>query len=85
MQVLQGAVDYAGKADPSANTKVIGTYGATELSKGGGSVKQAIDSRKSSFVRTQVVNRYGGVIGVSNPVWLLHHAPPGGIPAPRSA
>jgi hypothetical protein len=85
IQVLQGAVDYAGGADPRASSKVIGTYAATDFSKGGGSVTQSLDSRHSSFVRTQVVNRYGGIVGVSNPVWLLRHAPPGGIPAPRAA
>jgi hypothetical protein len=83
LQILQGVVDYAGTAAPSANTKVIGTYPASAL--GSGSVKQSIDTTKDTFVRTQVLNASGTVVGLSNPVWLLRAAPPGGIPIPRAA
>ncbi len=83
LQILQGRVDYAGTADPQANTKVIGSYTAAELA--GGSITQPVDNREDSFVRSQVVNASGVVVGLSNPVWLLRSAPPGGIPAPRSA
>ena len=44
-----------------------------------------IDTSKDSFVRTQVFDSSGTLIGLSNPVWLLRKAPPGGIPAPRRA
>jgi len=81
VQVLQGAVDYAGTSGLAANTKVIGTYPAADFS--GGSVSQRIDTSADSFVRTQVVNNQGEVIALSNPVWLLRHPPPGGIPAAR--
>jgi hypothetical protein len=81
LQILQGTVDYAGAADLSANTKVIGSYSASQLT--GGSVTQRIDTGKDSFVRTQVLDSTGTPIGLSNPVWLLRAAPPGGIPAPR--
>jgi len=81
LQVLQGTVDYAGAAHLSANTKVIGSYSVSQLT--GGSVTQRIDTSKDSFVRTQVLDSTGTVIGLSNPVWLLRAAPPGGIPAPR--
>jgi len=40
LQILQGAVDYAGQQGLSANTKVIGSYPAAQLA--GGSVKQAV-------------------------------------------
>ena len=36
-----------------------------------------------SFVRSQVLDSAGTVVGLSNPVWLLRSVPPGGIPAPR--
>jgi len=85
VQVLQGAVDYAGKADPIANTRLVGTYSAAELSGGGGAVTQSIDTTKSSFVRTQVLGPFGATVAVSNPVWLLQSPPPGGIPAGRAA
>jgi hypothetical protein len=81
LQILQGRVDYAGAADLSANTTVIGSYAASQLA--GGKVTQRIDTVKDSFVRTQVLDATGAVVGLSNPVWLLRAVPPGGIPAPR--
>jgi len=83
LQVLQGVVDYAGAAQPTANTRVIGSHPASDLV--GGSITQQVDTSKSSFVRTQVRNSAGTMIGLSNPVWLLRAAPPGGIPVPRAA
>ena len=82
-QVRQGTVDYAGAQGLAANTKVIGSYPAAELARG--SVTQRIDTSKDSFARTQVLDSSGTLIGLSNPVWLLRKAPPGGIPAPRRA
>lgn len=81
LQILQGTVDYAGAADLSADTTVIGSYSASQLT--GGPVTQRIDTGKDSFVRTQVLDSTGTVVGLSNPVWLLRAVPPGGIPAPR--
>jgi hypothetical protein len=66
-----------------ADTKVIGSYPASQLT--GGPVTQRIDTGKDSFVRTQVLDSAGTVVGLSNPVWLLRATPPGGIPAPRRA
>jgi hypothetical protein len=83
LQVLQGAVDYAGTAGLAANTRVIGDYTAADLASG--SVTQSVDTSQGSFLRTQVVSASGTVIGLSNPVWLLRSAPPHGIPAPRAA
>jgi len=81
LQILQGTVDFAGAAELSANTKVIGSYSASQLT--GRSVTQQVDTAKASFVRTQVLDSAGTPAGLSNPVWLLRAAPPGGIPAPR--
>jgi hypothetical protein len=82
LQVLQGTVDHAGPADPAANTRVIASYGAGDV--GGGSVATSIDTSQHSFVRTQVLDRGGSVIALSNPVWLLRSTPPRGIPAARA-
>jgi hypothetical protein len=82
-QILQGGVDYAGAASLSANTTVIGSYTAAQLAAG--SVTQRIDASQDSFVRTQVLDSTGTLVGLSNPVWLLRAEPPGGIPAPRRA
>jgi hypothetical protein len=81
LQVLQGAVDYAGTADPVPDTKVIATYTRKELDPG--HVTMAVDTSGESFVRTVVLNSAGAIVGAANPVWMLHNAPPNGIPAPR--
>ena len=60
---------------------MIGSYPASKLT--GGPVTQRIDTGKDSFVRTQVLDSTGTVVGLSNPVWLLRAVPPGGIPVPR--
>jgi len=83
LRIVQGTVDFAGDAALRANTRVIGSYKAADLA--GGSVRQAVDTRKGSFVRAEVLSARGHVIGLSNPVWLLRSAPPGGVPAPRGA
>ena len=82
-QILQGTVDYAGAQGLAANTKVIGSDTPADLT--GGSVTKQIDTGKNSFLRTQVFDSSGTLIGLSNPAWLLRKAPPGGIPAPRRA
>ena len=83
LQIVQGPVDYAGAADPKAGTTVVASVPASAFA--GGAVTRAVDTRSSTFVRTQVVDASGTIIGVSNPVWLLRSAPPGGIPAARAA
>jgi hypothetical protein len=83
LQVVQGVVDYAGAADPTASARVIGSYpaGRAEL----GPVGKTVDTSESSFVRAQVVDASGAIVALSNPVWLLRKAPPGGVPAARAA
>lgn len=71
LQILQGAVDYAGQQGLSANTKVIGSYPAAQLA--GGSVKQAVYTSAGGFLRTQIVASTGAIIATSNPVWLLRN------------
>jgi hypothetical protein len=41
------------------------------------------DTSRESFARTAVLDRSGQTIALSNPVWMLHKKPPGGIPGPR--
>jgi hypothetical protein len=84
LQILQGTVDYAGTSGLESNAEVIGTFPAAEVARGGWSVSQPIDTSQASFVRTQVLQGSGAVVGLSNPVWLLRSTPPEGIPAPRS-
>jgi len=83
LQVLQGIVDYPGRADLAADTQVIASYTAAELAVR--PVTLPVDTSRSSFVRSQVVSPSGAVIGLSNPAWLLRNTPPRGIPDPRAA
>ena len=84
LQVVQAHVDYAGSADPTPGTGVVASFGAGDLTSSG-TAALALDTSAASFVRTQVVDATGAMIAVSNPVWLLRSAPPGGIPAARAA
>ena len=83
LQVLQGAVDYAGQHGLTANTKVVGSYPASQL--GSGSIAQTVNTSAEVFLRTQVISAAGAIIATSNPVWLLHKPPAAGIPAARAA
>ena len=83
LQVLQGAVDYAGNRDLASNAQVIASYPASKVR--GGSVQMQVRNDVGSFVRTQVLGASGAVAGLSNPVWLLRNPPPRGIPGPRGA
>lgn len=77
VEVVQGVVDYAGTAAPTPQTQVVASGGT------GGPLP--VDTSQSSFVRCQVRDSAGAVVGLSNPVWLLREPPPAGIPAARGA
>jgi hypothetical protein len=83
LQVVQGDVDYAGRADVFPKRRVIGHYATSDFASG--AVTQTVDTSKASFVRTSVLDAKGKVVGLSNPVWLLRSAPPGGVPTRRGA
>ena len=85
VQVIQGAVDYAGATAPAPDTSVIATYSGTDLASGGGEVSLPVDTSSDSFIRTQVLDARASTVATSNPVWLLRNPPPGGIPVPRQA
>jgi len=82
VRVVQGDVDYAGTNQPMPPSQVVATFTAEDLVAG--TVSLPIDTSAESFVRTEVVGRTGAVVGLSNPVWLLHAAPPDGIPLARA-
>jgi hypothetical protein len=83
LQVIQGDVDYAGQADVLPRRRMIGHYTASDLASG--AVTQTVDTSKASFVRSHLLNAKGKVVVISNPVWLLRSAPPGGVPGRRAA
>ncbi len=82
VEVVQGAVDYAGTADLVPSSRVIAVYSETDLADG--SALLSIDTSVSSFVRTQVRESGGTVVGLSNPIWLLREEPVQGIPPQRA-
>lgn len=79
VHLRQGTVDYAGAV--AAGTKVVASYPAAAFVSG--HLDQQVDTRASSFVRTEVLDAAGHLIAISNPIWLLRAAPPGGVPAAR--
>ena len=83
LQVLQGAVDYAGQNAPTDDVQLIGTYTPAQLASG--QITQTVSTSQDSFLRAQVISSTGAIIATSNPVWLLRKPPPSGIPAARAA
>jgi len=83
VQVLQGAVDYAGTSALTSNARVVASYSASEMNAAGGQVTLAVDTSRESYARTIVADSAGTVVAASNPVWMLSRTPPNGIPAPR--
>lgn len=83
LRLIRGNVDYAGLNDPAPNSRPVADLGPTAF-KGGRAVV-AVDTAVSCFIRSEVVDRFGHVIAMSNPVWLLRDPPPAAVPAARSA
>jgi hypothetical protein len=78
---LQGAVDNAGTADLTANTKVIATYTASQLAAAASPCRSKPATAASCALRCTTPQ---APVGLSNPAWLLRTARPRGIPARRS-
>ena len=83
LQVLQGAVDYAGQNALTDDVKLIGSYTTAQLASG--QITQAVDTSADSFLRAQVVSSTGAIIATSNPVWLLRKLPAERHPRARAA
>lgn len=81
VELVRGPVDYTGN-DPG--TAVIATIAASTFGSDG-TASRSINTSTSCFVRAQVRNSAGAIVGVGNPVWLLRAPPPGGIPTGRAA
>ena len=83
LEIVQGAVDFAGTPDPVPSARVVQTLPATAFADGALDIR--VDTGESCFVRSQVRDSSGAVIALSNPVWLLREGLPGGreIPAAR--
>jgi hypothetical protein len=66
VQVIQGPIDSAGPTSPG--TATIATLPATALATGSADVPFVNPGR--SFVRVNVVDSRGTIVGFSNPVWM---------------
>ena len=83
LELVRGAVDYAGTADPTATSTRVASVGAAGLTAG--STTLSVDTSASCFVRAVVRSSSGGVLCASNPLWMLRETPPTPIPAARAA
>ncbi|MFI7220663.1 hypothetical protein [Micromonospora maritima] len=80
LEVVTGEVDRAGAADPTPAIRT-GQVAWRELRQGWHDLPVRVGA--GVYVRTQVRDRDGAIVGVSNPVWLLREPPPGGVPPAR--
>ncbi|WDQ01489.1 hypothetical protein PVK74_06780 [Micromonospora chalcea] len=80
LEVVTGDVDRAGVADPTPAVRV-GRVPWRQLRAGWHD--QPVRVGAGTYVRTQVRDREGEIVGASNPIWLLRTPPPAGIPPPR--
>lgn len=81
VDIVAGPVDFTG-SEPG--TTVLYSVPATSFGASG-IIHRSIDTSSACFVRTQVRDSTGELIGASNPVWLLRAPPPGGTPELRQA
>lgn len=79
VEVINGPADFSGALDPA--TSVARVLTASDFTSGMASV--TISTPSSGFWRVQVKSSSGAIIAGTNPVWVLHSAPPGGVPAAR--
>ena len=82
LELVTGVVDHAGTADPAPSVT------RTRLDPRGGGpidVSVGLPDEHGRYLRVEVRDAAGALVGFSNPVWLLREEPPGGIPAERRA
>lgn len=78
LEAVVGAVDLAGVADLTPATRTT-RIPARQLRQD----RYDLPVTPDSYVRTQVRDADGTLLGVGNPTWLLRAAPPHGVPAAR--
>jgi hypothetical protein len=79
VQVVRGHVDRAGALDATATSAVVATLNATDLAA---SNLLAVDTTDECFVRLQVLDGAGAVVGFGQPIWVLK-TDPGTVPLAR--
>jgi hypothetical protein len=81
VKLIMGPVDMAGPGVPFPGTTVR-SFPASAFATGSMSV--TLDTTAPAFARVEVWDSSNRLLAGSNPVWLLHTAPSGGIPASRA-
>jgi hypothetical protein len=79
VQVIRGNVDRAGAPDPTATSAPVATLKGTDLAR---SNLLAVDTSTECFVRLQILNGAGTVVGFGQPIWVLK-SDPGTVPLAR--
>lgn len=80
--LVQGPVDYAGKATPAPGTSLGPSLPASAFA--GGPQAITVDTSVSTFVRADVIDSSGRTIAFSNPIWQLRETPPSSAPVPAN-
>jgi hypothetical protein len=78
--ILDNPVDYAGPR-PSRPASDPLRLGADRLR--GDRYDHEVDTTSNRYVRLQVLDKSGAVVGESNPLWILREPPAHGIPEAR--
>jgi hypothetical protein len=81
VRLITGPVDVPGPAVPFPAT-TVGSFPLSALASGSMSI--SVDATNPVFVRAEVWDGSNRLLAGSNPVWLLHAPPTGGIPAARA-
>ena len=81
VRLVTGPVDVPGPGVPFPATTVR-SFPVSALASGSTSI--AVDTTNPVFVRVEVWDSSNRLLAGSNPIWLLHSPPTGGIPAARA-
>lgn len=81
VRLVTGPVDVPGPGTPYPGTAVQ-TFPASAFATGSMSI--TLDTTNAVFARVEVWDASNKLLAGSNPVWLLHVAPSGGIPPARA-
>ncbi|HET8680666.1 MAG TPA: hypothetical protein VFM54_02150 [Micromonosporaceae bacterium] len=81
LELVVGRADLAGAA--RAEPAVVRTTAVPARQVRGGSYGMSVEPGGGAYLRAVVRSGDGSVAGVGNPLWLLPHDPPHGIPAAR--
>lgn len=79
LELVVGVVDLAGREDltPRTTRRALAGTGSPQT------VRVDASGARGADVRVEVRDASGGLVGSSNPLWMLHAEPAGGVPPER--